>query len=136
MVAALSLGGCNCKETCFFTPVTGPGETNHNPGVAGRPYTVQMPVPGNTSSCGANQFATSVTARVVDPTNRAIDSMVAMPLDGEHKPAEITFTPVMPGPYHLTARFEPSFGLVQTDVWVAADRSDAGTHSLDRKSVV
>lgn len=130
VVAALALGGCNCKETCFFTPVTGPGEINHNPGVVGRPYTVKMPVPGNTSSCGENKFATSVTVRVVDPNNMPVDATTGSSLDGERTPAEITFTPVLPGPYHLTARFEPSFGLVQTDVWIAADRSDAGTHSL------
>ncbi|MFT3836846.1 MAG: hypothetical protein QM723_07600 [Myxococcaceae bacterium] len=130
VVAALSLAGCNCKETCVFTPVTGPGDLNHNPGVAGRPYTVKMPVPGNTSSCGENKFATSVTARVVDPNNMPVESTADSTLDGERTPVNITFTPVLPGPYHLTARFEPGFGLVQTDVWVANDRSDAGTHSL------
>src|SRR4051812_23563615 len=130
MVAALAVGGCECKPTCFLTPITGPGEVSHGPGIVGRPYTVKMPVPGNSSSCGEPVFPTSVTARVVDPNNKAIDSTVATPLDGEHMPAEIHFTPLLPGPYHLTARFDPGFGLVQTDVWIAADRSDAGVHTL------
>ena len=123
--------GCNCSDNpppprCLVT----------NRGVdalliAGERSTVSF---GLNIDCGSPELnasapkADQVTVEVLDPANKAVLHLSLTPrqVDSALVLADLTFTPGQPGPWHLSATFEPSIGRVQLDVEVAEMHHDAG----------
>lgn len=70
-------------------------------------------------------------SEVLDPLNHVIPSTATFVPEGENASiflsahAEVTFTPTMPGFYHLTATFEPVGGRAQDDVLVTTSKLNA-----------
>lgn len=73
----------------------------------------------------------SASAALADPNNAPVPSTIEV-FNGADLPnafGRVKFTPPMPGPYHLSVRFEPNLGTIQRELMVGFDRSDAGAHS-------
>lgn len=125
-IAVVGLSGCLCNEnTCV---ATGAPVATTQLGTTGEPVTARIVLPTN---CGT-RVATSAQASVLDPEGMSAATTVGEPssVAGEGFVVGVTFTPFLPGPYHVVARFEPNFGLGQLDVIVAAERRDAGSVTL------
>lgn len=127
VVTALSCGG---GGTCrLFPTFTTPPDLG---GVEGQEEQVDVSVGVMTASGDCSkQKVQSVTAALVDPNNAPVPSTVEL-FNGTDLPnafARVKFTPPMPGPYHLSVRFEPGFGTLQRELLVGRDRGDAGAHS-------
>lgn len=128
LVATTLLAGCR-GPTCSCRKASPPdgGELSAPVGLAGRLEVVTIPVPARLSVTGRSfETPTSAQVTVVDPNNHPIEvSVDPLPISGGG-PLSLSFVPEVPGPYHVTARFETGFGDAQTDVQIAADRTDAG----------
>jgi hypothetical protein len=105
--------------------------------LVGQPVSLDFAVGPRFDSCtqtGLNP--SSVEVEVVDPSNLPVDATASAPAPGSDglTHSSVTFTPATPGPYHVTTRFEPGFGIVQKDLLAAVDKQSAGTQlSLDRR---
>jgi hypothetical protein len=75
--------------------------------------------------CARHATATSVDVTVFDSDSVQVPAAATPPVQaGVNLTTTVTFTPMAPGSFHVTARFEPSLGLVQKDVLVAVDKSN------------
>ncbi len=120
--------GCNQFHTgppCLFNPAADAGQLSAPVGLPGRIEEVQIPIPARVL-CRSVTFPTGAEVTVVDPSNLPVE-VKAQPFPSPGSgPLTFSFVPQLPGPYHVTARFEPDFGNTQTDVQIAVDRTDAG----------
>ncbi|MBK7857130.1 MAG: hypothetical protein IPJ65_00645 [Archangiaceae bacterium] len=120
--AALA-AACNCQGTPIHPgpDCPGPSAAPGNPSlsVVGHKLTFEF---GFSTTCDP---PVSMQATVFDPENTEIESQQSL----DAYLGTVSFTPRVPGAYHLTARFEPNRGIAQADVLVVADRS--GEPALD-----
>jgi hypothetical protein len=79
----------------------------------------------------------SAQVEVTDPLNRPVsDAAVTQPtrLTDQYGQGRwettVSFSPKIPGAYHVIVTFEPGQGLVQREVWAVLDRRDAGFTTL------
>ncbi len=120
--ALLALGGCVCNQDLCV--VTGATPVSPSFATAWQPVTVTALLP---VSCGM-RVPTSVTVSVLDPSSNPIAHTSTEPrATNDGFETDVSFTPTVPGTYHLAARFEPNFGTAQANVIVAAERRDAGS---------
>jgi len=127
-IAAL-VGSSACSNTC--TPMFGGtgggfGSFGLQRGDTGKPASVEMQTLLNGTSCGTSPRATRVDVAVTGPDSLRVPSTATMPSapsGGNEISSTVTFTPMVPGPYHVTARFEPSLGSVQQDVLAVVDKT-------------
>lgn len=93
-------------------------------GFVGSPLTVLVEPPPVLGVCGAgtkgvDAGALTATAEVLDPKNLPVTSSVLVDDGGAH----VSFTPQLPGPFHVSVRFEPGDALAQTDALIVRDVS-------------
>jgi hypothetical protein len=126
----LMLGAVGCGPPplplCEFTDDGGGFESADAGGVpirfSGQPLTVAVSLP-RFFSCEKRNVADEVLTEVLDPFNRKVAHTHSAPVSSGAFTTTLTFTPLTPGTYHLTARFEPSLGTAQQDVHVATLRA-------------
>lgn len=94
---------------------------------AGEALEVEVVLPPAVFCQGGNPVATSVTTEVVDALNQPVTHERGPPTSSDTRgyATTVRFTPLRRGVYLVTARFEPSLGVVQRLVQVVSDRSTA-----------
>ncbi len=102
-------------------------------GIAGAAQQVRLALPLAPSCPGSGPKVDEVVVEVLDPTNQPISHSETAPMsDSLSGPSTtVSFTPTVPGSYHLSARFEPAFGRAQADIEVAVDRTGAAVKTVD-----
>jgi len=122
-VAVLIAAGCTCSDGVCMGTMAAP--RTQFLATAGQPVTVTVL---NAVECGS-RTPENVTVSTLDPSITPVPTTATSPvvLPGRGFTTDVTFTPEVPGQYHVVARFEPNFGQAEVDVLVAADRRDAGS---------
>jgi hypothetical protein len=134
LTAAILAAGC-APPPAAHPRVCTPGQFAILPatrpfGVVGKPFTV-----GVALECdGGAPSSADVTIR--DPDNLSV-APTDVVLPGVVSDLDVTFTPPLSGQYHVTVVLQPSFGLVQLDVQVAADHAaEAAAFDIDSEPLV
>lgn len=94
---------------------------------AGVSQTVTIGVPQGCQT----RSAASAFAEVLDPFNVPVTASVTLKSTVPNNAADVVFTPMIPGSYHVTVWFEPSVGIVQRDFTVVADHTLQAPVRLD-----
>ncbi len=138
LLAVGALSACNCSSTtCGLTPGGGAGGAGGGVAanvlvvLAGGPVSLDLSTSPRFNTCDNSQVnASRVDLEVLDPHNLRVDDATATtPATGNDGfvHSTVTFTPALPGAYHVTARFEPDLGIVQKDLTAALDKRSTGT---------
>ena len=116
LAVSLALCACGGGGPGPFTPIClGPMIVNTNPAIVLSGTRVNLEFNFDTN-CALPE---SITASVLDPTSRTVESTGSV----NAYISTVSFTPTRPGRHHIVVRFNPNRGLAQTDVTVARDRS-------------
>lgn len=113
----------------FGRPIAEGSDAGAQIAVTGKPFEVTLSQ-FRFSSCGPGSTVDDVFTEVLDPLNRKVEHTHDTPTSFSMFQTRISFTPTLPGSYHLSARFEPSLGTAQADVQVAENRSTAPSTML------
>ncbi|MFT3840354.1 MAG: hypothetical protein QM723_25420 [Myxococcaceae bacterium] len=133
--SACSCGSDPCTPTTGGTGFggAGAGEGAEQIGFVGKPIDVTVDVVPTFTGCSnaTAQRITSATAEVLDPSNQKVASTVTPPVDTNGDVScTVTFTPAIPGPYHVVVRLNPNAGTVQRDVVAAVDRRSTAANTF------
>jgi hypothetical protein len=126
LLAAVALGvlaACPDPGSDCFGPGGSVAEPPPTIGFVGQPTTVVVSSSFVSSFCEEEQAVRpdSVSVEVYAPDNRLVPSTVRLGTGGAS--GTVSFTPDMPGRYHVLAAFAPVGGLRQVGVMVAEDRT-------------
>jgi hypothetical protein len=87
--------------------------------------TVSLEFPNVIACAGGNPVATSVETQVLDARQQPVPHSATAPTSSNtgSYATSVTFTPLTPGLYSLSARFEPSLAIARREVLVVVDRT-------------
>lgn len=146
------LAGCEARTPadagvrCLPT-VIGLGFFPFVPAGIGTPMTVKVGAEFGEPACSMPIDAhVAIRAEVVDPASRLVETKITPGATGAYdrywpvllsaatpsvapdhlEEFDLTFTPTMAGPHHVTVAFDPALGSTQFDVPALVDRRDAG----------
>lgn len=93
--------------------------------LVGQPITASLDFPLVLACAGGNPIATSAVTEVLDAQLLPVphDSTAPTSSDTQGYSTRVTFTPMTPGLYSLSARFEPGLGIARREVLVVIDRT-------------
>jgi hypothetical protein len=90
----------------------------------GKPFTLPVHLPLTVVSCGGDPVSTRADVAVLDPRNQNVAASATNPtVQDSVVSTTVTFTPLTPGPYHVSVRFEPSLGIAQADLIAVLDKT-------------
>lgn len=128
LLLALSFLGVACGPQQRVAPCSPSSTTGEKPPIvvvlAGNPVDVELLLPPAVFCEEGNPVATSVGTEVMNTLNEPVPHTHGPPTSSDTRgyATTVTFTPSAPGVYFLSARFEPSLGLIRRQVQVVANR--------------